>query len=146
MMTITAPRSAERVEITGSVPWMVRKGWSGQEAGLNKRLRFFEKDTIDFSNLPLEDFYTKLMHLNKDNQALWNGEFGGDLQFITPITDTNSLAYFREKNDDKVLVMLNLSDKKQEIKNVCQLDLTSSATTPSPRTIMLSASLMVPNR
>ncbi len=89
--------------------------YSGQEAGLDKRLRFFEKDTIDFSKLPLEDFYTKLMHLNKDNQALWNGEFGGDLQFITSITDTNCLAYFREKNGNKVLVMLNLSDKKQEI-------------------------------
>ena len=31
--------------------------YSGQEAGLAKRLAFFEKDTIDFSRLPREAFY-----------------------------------------------------------------------------------------
>lgn len=89
--------------------------YSGQEAGLNKRLAFFEKDTIDFSAFPLTDFYTKLLHLNKNNQALWNGEFGGDLQFVSHISDTNGLAYFREKNEDRILVLLNLSDKKYKI-------------------------------
>jgi glycosidase len=34
--------------------------YSGMEAGLDKRLRFFDKDTIDWSSLPLESFYKTL--------------------------------------------------------------------------------------
>ncbi len=37
--------------------------YSGQEAGMKKRLEFFEKDQIDWSDMSLTPFYTKLNQL-----------------------------------------------------------------------------------
>jgi len=39
--------------------------YSGQEADLNKRLRFFEKDTISWENLANADIYTTLNNLKR---------------------------------------------------------------------------------
>ncbi|HNP17815.1 MAG TPA: alpha-amylase family glycosyl hydrolase [Fulvivirga sp.] len=88
--------------------------YGGQEAGLNKRLRFFDKDTIDFSQLPYAEFYGKLLALKHNNEALFNGEYGGDLNFIN---DGNNevTTYTRTKDENEVLVIINLSDKVQEV-------------------------------
>jgi glycosidase len=49
--------------------------YSGQEAGLNKRLAFFEKDFINWqSDNNLQPFYTQLIKLKKEHSALWNGQ------------------------------------------------------------------------
>ena len=82
--------------------------YSGQEAGLDHRLAFFEKDLIPWDEFPLEDFYRKLLNLKKENQALWNGEFGGETVIIAE--DEQSVAYYRKKGEDAVVVVLNLSD------------------------------------
>jgi len=85
--------------------------YSGQEAGLNKRLAFFEKDEIEWENLKMQQFYQKLIEMKKSNQALWNGCAGGSIEFI-PMEEENSLLVFmRERNDNKVLAIFNLSDK-----------------------------------
>ncbi|HLW07104.1 MAG TPA: alpha-amylase family glycosyl hydrolase, partial [Marinilabiliaceae bacterium] len=47
--------------------------YNGQEAGLNKRLEFFEKDFIDWSDLSASQLYSQLIKLKKENKALWNG-------------------------------------------------------------------------
>lgn len=87
--------------------------YGGQEAGLNKRLRFFEKDTIDWSNLPYADFYRTLNNLKTRNKALWNGTAGGKMMEISKGQNPNVFAFSREKDGDKVLVLLNLSAEKQ---------------------------------
>jgi glycosidase len=89
--------------------------YSGQEAGLNKRLRFFDKDTIDFSTLPYEEFYTKLLAFKKNNEALYNGEYGGNPIFIND-GNNNVVSYIRSKGDNKVVVIINLSNEEQELK------------------------------
>jgi len=48
--------------------------YSGQEAAFERRLKFFDKDQIDWNAYPLGDFYTKLLQLNKRNAALTNGD------------------------------------------------------------------------
>jgi glycosidase len=58
--------------------------YTGQEAGLNKRLAFFEKDSIDWNNLDMQQFYQKLIQLKKTQPALWNGEAGGQLTIVRP--------------------------------------------------------------
>jgi len=83
--------------------------YSGQEAGLNKRLKFFEKDTINWSDLSKQDFYESLIDLKTGNPALWNGSEGGNLQFLTTSKPDQVLAYVREKNNNKVMVVMNLS-------------------------------------
>ena len=80
--------------------------YSGMEAGLDKRLSFFEKDSIDWSNLALEEFYTKINALKHKNEALWNGQFGGVTQRIN--SDPNVLAFKREKKGNTVIGIFNL--------------------------------------
>ena len=82
--------------------------YGGQEEPLERRLEFFEKDDIGFKNYAKAEWYTKMLQLKHDNEALWNGEFGGDTEFIH--VDDQVLVFVREKNDDKVFCMLNLSN------------------------------------
>ncbi|WP_372753212.1 alpha-amylase family glycosyl hydrolase [Labilibaculum sp.] len=88
--------------------------YSGQEAGLNKRLEFFEKDTIDWSNKSLLPFYTELLSLKSSNKALQNGVKGGAIVRIPSDKSEKVYAFVREAEGDKVLVILNLSGQDQE--------------------------------
>jgi glycosidase len=80
--------------------------YSGQESPNNKRLKFFDKDLIDWQEpLQLETFYHKLLQLRKDNKALTEGE-----TFILPSEHSNQLiAFLRRKEKQVVLVLLNVS-------------------------------------
>ncbi len=85
--------------------------YSGQEAGLNRMLKFFEKDSINWSNLEMADFYSNLINLKNKNKALWNGDFGGDIQFINNSNPKNVISFRRIKDNNIVLVIMNLSAK-----------------------------------
>jgi cyclomaltodextrinase / maltogenic alpha-amylase / neopullulanase len=89
--------------------------YNGQEAGLEKRLRFFDKDTINWSNLELSRFYEKLLKLHQSNEALWAGDFGAKVKILSPEKEKNVLVFTREKNGKKVLVVINMSRTKQKI-------------------------------
>jgi glycosidase len=89
--------------------------YSGQEAGLNERLEFFEKDTIEWKEHKLEDMYTKLFHLKKENRALWNGTEGGEMMRVDTGDDPDVFAFVREKNGDKVFTILNFSEKEKSM-------------------------------
>jgi hypothetical protein len=69
--------------------------------------------------MDLVDFYTTLNNLHHTNQALWNGEHGGFPQIVSSKKEENILSFIREKNGDKVLVVMNLSPeaKSYKIKN-----------------------------
>lgn len=82
--------------------------YSGQEAGLDKRLLFFEKDTISWDNQEKQEFYKQLVDLKTDNEALWNDGAGGDFK-ILETTSGNAFAFIREKGDSKVLAVFNFS-------------------------------------
>ncbi len=85
--------------------------YSGQEAGLDKQLAFFEKDEIDWSKLDEEDFYRRLIELKKTNEALWNGLDGGDMKLLDTSHNDQVFAFTREKNSNKLLIIMNLSDR-----------------------------------
>lgn len=87
--------------------------YSGQEAGLDKRLAFFEKDSIDWKDSEWRTLYTNLNNLKKENKALWNGIYGGDL--IKFETDSEFIfAFEREKEGDKIMAIFNMSDQSQQ--------------------------------
>ncbi len=88
--------------------------YSGQEAGLDKPLEFFEKDEIEWGDVPLQGFYQTLLSLKHRNQALWNGAAGGESQRIKTTRDEHVFAFSREQNGDQVVVFLNLSDQPQD--------------------------------
>ncbi len=87
--------------------------YSGQEAGLDKRLQFFEKDPIVWKESKFTDLYSTLIDLKKNNKALWNGEEEGNYQTvsISSSNENNSsvFAIEREKDGDKILAIFNLS-------------------------------------
>jgi glycosidase len=90
--------------------------YSGQEAGLNHRLAFFEKDEIDWTEVPLSGFYRRLIDINHENEALWNGDHGDYTPtVVSNNADENVIAYYREKNKESVLVLLNFSNSPQEV-------------------------------
>lgn len=83
--------------------------YSGQEAGLHKRLLFFEKDTINWSDLSMQKFYASLTSLKHENEALWNGTAGAPMVFEATSDSINVLAFSRQKDSDLVLSVFNFS-------------------------------------
>ncbi len=88
--------------------------YSGQEAGLDKRLLFFEKDTIDWSNWEKQTFYEKLVDLKAENEALWNDGAGGDFTILETDSE-NAFAFLREKGKNKVLAVFNFSSEESSV-------------------------------
>ncbi|MEA3445529.1 MAG: alpha-amylase family glycosyl hydrolase [Bacteroidota bacterium] len=101
------------VVLSATVPGMPLI-YSGQEAGINKRLSFFEKDEIEWKEQEMGSIYKTLFDLKKKNKALWNGEFGGELKRIGTTNDSGIFAFLREKEEHKVFVVLNLTDETQK--------------------------------
>ena len=90
--------------------------YSGQESPNKKRLQFFDKDLIEWHNpLQLEKFYTALSALHKSD-AVTNGE-----TFILPFNNNCVFGFFRKKQNEIVLVILNLS-KQDGVKVTVQHD------------------------
>jgi len=87
--------------------------YSGQEAGLNWRLKFFEKDQVNWENLEKSDFYAKLLDLKHRNPAIWNGTYGGDYHRIQTSNDENIFCFARTKGENEIIVALNLSGDDQ---------------------------------
>ncbi|MEQ8903977.1 alpha-amylase family glycosyl hydrolase [Ekhidna sp.] len=88
--------------------------YSGQEAGLDERLAFFEKDTIKWDTVKYQDFYASLVDLKKDNPALFNGEYGGQPEFVD-VGNPMVIAYSRVKDGNQVDVIINLSEENQSV-------------------------------
>ncbi|BDD08929.1 alpha-amylase [Fulvitalea axinellae] len=89
--------------------------YSGQEAGLNKRLRFFDKDTINWGDYKYQKFYKKLFQAKKENVALWNGAYGGEFKRVHTSLPDQVFAYSRAKNNNTVLTVLNFSPEQQTV-------------------------------
>lgn len=87
--------------------------YSGQEDKLDKRLKFFEKDAIEWGEFEMQEFYSKLLNLKKENKALWNGQWGGSFERISTTADEHVFSFKRELEQEKVLIVLNLSDQNQ---------------------------------
>lgn len=85
--------------------------YSGQELPNHKRLKFFDKDEIEWTdNVALNDFYKTLLALHKTS-VVNDGE-----SFNLPTNDPNVMAFVRKKDDDVLLVLLNFSsDEKIKI-------------------------------
>lgn len=89
--------------------------YSGQEAALNKRLKFFDKDEIEWGNFPLQDFYTRLFKLKASNKALHHAGRGGRFVKIKTSNDKDVYVFARDTGEDKVLFVLNLSNRNQRL-------------------------------
>lgn len=89
--------------------------YSGQEAGLDKALAFFDKDQIIWQEHAIGKLYQQLFTLKHNNQALWNGDWGGKMIPVVNNKPEAIFSFVREKAQDKVFVVLNFSDKAQTV-------------------------------
>ncbi|WP_234110799.1 MULTISPECIES: alpha-amylase family glycosyl hydrolase [Chryseobacterium] len=89
--------------------------YSGQEAGLNRSLKFFDKDPIEWRHDENEILFTKLFHLKHENQALWNGKYGGEMIRVVNNDPGKIISFYREQNKDAVFPILNFSDKEVDV-------------------------------
>jgi glycosidase len=92
--------------------------YNGQETCLDKKLRFFIRDTIEWDTCDLTGFYASLIKLKKGNKALWNGDFGSPMVKIKTGRDNKIFAFYRQKEDSRVVVFLNLTKKSVSFKPV----------------------------
>ena len=89
--------------------------YSGQEAGLNHRLKFFDKDQIVWQTHPFADMYKRLFQLKKFNKALWNGAAGGQLQRVLSTNNPAIFSFVRQKDECKVFAIFNLTNQEKTV-------------------------------
>jgi len=84
--------------------------YNGQEAGMDKRLEFFERDPIEWKDHPFFEVYSALNELKETNSVLHNGERGGD--YVKLESDSESVFAFRRSNNtNTVVVVTNLTSE-----------------------------------
>ncbi len=82
--------------------------YSGQELPNKKKLAFFEKDVIEWqADTALQDFYKTLLTLRRHNTAI-SATGKNNISFLPDGFSKNILAFSIAKNNDSVLVILNL--------------------------------------
>ncbi len=82
--------------------------YSGQELPNKKRLKFFEKDTIEWQErFELHNFYKTLLTLHSTNRSLRAGDSEVLTQIISHPDDHQIFSYLRKHEEDEVLVILN---------------------------------------
>lgn len=89
--------------------------YTGQEAGNNKRLSFFEKDPVVWQDHPLFNIYSKLFQLKKENKALENGTEGGEMIYADCSDEKSVIAFTRSKDDNKIFAVFNLTNHAVEV-------------------------------
>ena len=80
--------------------------YTGQEIGLSRRLKFFEKDPItEWPDNSYTSFWKTLVNLKHNNPALKAGERGGDIVWLE--APEGVVAFSREVKGNKVIVLAN---------------------------------------
>ncbi|HUQ82861.1 MAG TPA: alpha-amylase family glycosyl hydrolase [Gemmatimonadaceae bacterium] len=85
--------------------------YTGQEVSTRKRLRFFEKDTVDWKGPSLAPFYSQVFALKHAQPALANGPWGAPQTVLKTDGGDRVYAFTRTKDANTVLVAVNFGDK-----------------------------------
>ncbi len=84
--------------------------YSGQELPNSQRLRFFEKDEIQWTgNFGLHNFYKTLLELHRDHPALRAANENVRTYRVSTSEDEKIFSFLRKTGEREVLVILNLS-------------------------------------
>ena len=83
--------------------------YSGQEYDMDKRLLFFEKDTIPKTKGKVYPLLEKLGTLKNSNPALNGGKDAADYSHINTSAEEKVLAFKREKNGEVIYYVANMS-------------------------------------
>jgi len=89
--------------------------YNGQEAGDSKRLKFFEKDSIEWREHPIGELYKKLFTLKKSNTALWNARWGAKMIHVPNSAPERVFSFVRQNDRNKVFAVFNFSSEPQTV-------------------------------
>ena len=105
--------------------------YSGQEVGLNRRLAFFEKDSIDWMDKGgFTDLYKSLNTLKKKNKGLLSQERDGKMTEIANDKPESVFSFKRVNEGDEIVCVFNLS--KDAVKVVFNEEIPSAGFTVFP--------------
>ncbi len=93
--------------------------YNGQEACNRKRLEFFEKDPIDWSqgaSCDLGKLFADLIAFRNANAALHNGKWGGRMTKVENDNPAQIFSFARQAEGNKVLGVFNLSARPASVK------------------------------
>ncbi len=88
---------------------------NGQEAGNERRLKFFEKDPITWRQHPNEALFKRLITFRDAHSALWNAPWGATMTPVVNSAPNKVLSFTRGNQDGKVLALFNMSGTSQTI-------------------------------
>lgn len=90
--------------------------YNGQESGFNRRLLFFDKDSIDWKDAGnFARFYAQLNAFRKDNPALSSPERSGSFEELPNDKSQQIWAFKRVKDSNEVICIFNLTNKPQNV-------------------------------
>jgi glycosidase len=83
--------------------------YSGQEIPNTRRLKFFDKDPLEWVRKPaLEDFYRQLLQIRKRNLALKAGH-KHSFTYRLNLSNERVMGYLRRNGSQEVIVLLNFN-------------------------------------
>ena len=85
--------------------------YSGQEYDMDKRLLFFEKDTIPKKKGKVWPLLQKLGELKNENKALHGAKEAASYENIETSDEENILAFKRQKDGARLFYIANMSDE-----------------------------------
>jgi glycosidase len=97
--------------LTQTLPRSIPLIYSGQEEPFLDSISFFYKDTITFHNYARAQFYSTLLHLREKNNAL---AANASFKKLPTSADKNIYAFMRQNGNNKILVIVNLSNQPQQ--------------------------------
>ena len=84
--------------------------YTGQEFGYDHSFSFFERDAMpSMESNSYTEFYKKMCTLYHSHQALHSANEGGSFNEINNNAPDCLLTFVREKDDDRVVVIANMS-------------------------------------
>ncbi len=89
--------------VQGGMPLL----YTGQEVSMKKRLRFFEKDTVDWKGASLAAFYKSVFDLKHSQPALANGSWGGPQVKLETTAGDRVYLFTRTLGANTVLTAVN---------------------------------------
>jgi alpha-amylase len=110
--------------LTQTLPRSISEIYSGQEEPFLDSISFFYKDTIMFHDYARAEFYSTLLHLRKNNNAL---AANASFKKLKTNDDAAIYAFIRKNSSNKVLVIVNLSNQPQQFK-IDEADIDGNAT------------------
>ncbi|SHI76878.1 Maltogenic Amylase, C-terminal domain [Mesonia phycicola] len=89
--------------------------YSGQEYDMDKRLRFFEKDTIYKETNKMFSVYKKLGQLKNNSKALSTGEQPASYEVVENSSPKKVISFKRTKGKETIIYIANVTENEVEV-------------------------------